>query len=78
VHDLLDHIDEPTDIEIREALSGNICRCTGYGRIVSAVQVSARRRQEAVAVLVSELDAGIDEIESGELDAGELDEGGDL
>ena len=83
VHDLLDHIDEPTDIEIREALSGNICRCTGYGRIVSAVQVSARRRQEAVAVLVSELDAGIDEIESGEIEAdeieaGELDEGGDL
>jgi len=29
---------EPTEAEIREALAGNICRCTGYGRIVDAVQ----------------------------------------
>jgi aerobic carbon-monoxide dehydrogenase small subunit len=37
VHHLLDHNAAPTDLETREALSGNICRCTGYGRIFAAV-----------------------------------------
>lgn len=45
VHHLLDNTPEPTDNDIREALSGNICRCTGYGRILDAVQqVVVRRR----------------------------------
>ena len=35
---------EPTDAEIREALAGNICRCTGYGRILAAVHTAARER----------------------------------
>ena len=35
---------EPSVAEIREALAGNICRCTGYGRIVAAVQAAARER----------------------------------
>jgi carbon-monoxide dehydrogenase small subunit len=35
---------EPTDAEIREALSGNICRCTGYGKILEAVRHSAAER----------------------------------
>jgi carbon-monoxide dehydrogenase small subunit len=33
---------EPTDGEVREALAGNICRCTGYGRIVEAVRRAMR------------------------------------
>jgi carbon-monoxide dehydrogenase small subunit len=33
---------EPSEAEIREALAGNICRCTGYGRIVDAVQRASR------------------------------------
>jgi aerobic carbon-monoxide dehydrogenase small subunit len=33
---------EPTDAEIREALSGNICRCTGYGKILEAVHAVAK------------------------------------
>ena len=37
-HDLLDRNPEPTETEIREELSGNVCRCTGYGRIIAAVQ----------------------------------------
>jgi carbon-monoxide dehydrogenase small subunit len=45
VHDLLARIAEPTPIEIAEELSGNICRCTGYGRIVAAVQQVAVSRQ---------------------------------
>jgi len=44
VHDLLDRRTAPTDLEVREALSGNLCRCTGYGRILAAVQTAARRR----------------------------------
>jgi carbon-monoxide dehydrogenase small subunit len=38
VHHLLSHTPSPSELEIREALSGNICRCTGYGRIVAAVE----------------------------------------
>ncbi len=37
-HSLLERSPEPTEMEIREELSGNICRCTGYGRIIDAVQ----------------------------------------
>ena len=37
-HALLERNPEPSEYEIREELSGNICRCTGYGRIIEAVQ----------------------------------------
>lgn len=44
-HSLLERSPEPSELEIREELSGNICRCTGYGRIIDAVQrVSVARR----------------------------------
>ena len=36
---------EPCDVEIREALSGNICRCTGYGKILEAVHAAATGRR---------------------------------
>ena len=39
--DLLDRSPSPSDDEIREALSGNLCRCTGYGRILEAVRMAA-------------------------------------
>ena len=46
-HALLGRNPEPTDTEIREELSGNICRCTGYGRIIEAVQrVAVSRRAQ--------------------------------
>jgi aerobic carbon-monoxide dehydrogenase small subunit len=38
LHDLLERNPAPTDIELREAISGNLCRCTGYGRILAAAQ----------------------------------------
>ena len=41
---LLERKSEPTMDEIREALSGNLCRCTGYSQIVEAVAEAARRR----------------------------------
>ena len=40
--DLLERTPDPGDDEIREALSGNLCRCTGYGRILDAVRTAAR------------------------------------
>ncbi len=46
VHDLLDQNPSPTDLEVREAISGNLCRCTGYVRIFDAVQRVAAERQE--------------------------------
>jgi aerobic carbon-monoxide dehydrogenase small subunit len=46
VHNLLDTNPHPDELEVREALSGNICRCTGYGRIFAAVEVAARRRSD--------------------------------
>ncbi len=44
VTDLLARTPEPGDDEIREALSGNLCRCTGYAKIFDAVQLAAERR----------------------------------
>jgi carbon-monoxide dehydrogenase small subunit len=41
--DLLRRIPDPSDDEIREALSGNLCRCTGYQKILDAVQQAATR-----------------------------------
>jgi aerobic carbon-monoxide dehydrogenase small subunit len=43
VHDLLRRIPLPTDAEIREALAGNLCRCTGYETILDAVRLAASR-----------------------------------
>lgn len=42
VHDLLTRTPRPTDPDIREALAGNLCRCTGYEKILDAVRLAAR------------------------------------
>jgi aerobic carbon-monoxide dehydrogenase small subunit len=44
---LLNRKPDPTMAEIRDALSGNLCRCTGYSQIVEAVAEAARRRTAA-------------------------------
>jgi carbon-monoxide dehydrogenase small subunit len=44
ITDILRHHDVETDAEIREALSGNLCRCTGYEHIVNAVRELVRER----------------------------------
>jgi carbon-monoxide dehydrogenase small subunit len=44
VTDLLARVPDPGDDEIREALSGNLCRCTGYAKIFDAVHLAAERR----------------------------------
>jgi len=46
---LLDRNSNPSDDEIREALVGNLCRCTGYLRIVDAVKDAASRQQAVLA-----------------------------
>ena len=42
-HDLLARVPSPSDLEIREALAGNLCRCTGYEKIMDAVRLAAVR-----------------------------------
>jgi aerobic carbon-monoxide dehydrogenase small subunit len=44
---LLDHNPDPSDAEIREALSGQVCRCTGYENIVRSVRWAAEHRAAA-------------------------------
>jgi len=38
---------DPSDEEIREAISGNLCRCTGYDHIVDAVHIAAEKMLQA-------------------------------
>ena len=45
--DLLARDPDPSDAEIREALAGNVCRCTGYESILAAVRLAADRVAEA-------------------------------
>ena len=46
-HALLQENPDPNEAEIREAIGGNLCRCTGYRQIVEAVQMAAKKLQEA-------------------------------
>jgi carbon-monoxide dehydrogenase small subunit len=46
VADLLRHDPDPDDATVREALSGNLCRCTGYAKILDAVRLAAGRMRE--------------------------------
>jgi carbon-monoxide dehydrogenase small subunit len=47
VHHLLEKNPQPSGFEVKEAISGNICRCTGYGRVFAAVEATIRSRSEA-------------------------------
>jgi carbon-monoxide dehydrogenase small subunit len=46
---LLDHNPNPSRQEIREALAGNLCRCTGYTKILEAVELAAERMEQSHA-----------------------------
>jgi carbon-monoxide dehydrogenase small subunit len=50
--DLLAHNPDPTDDEIRHAIQGNICRCTGYQNIVAAVRAAATAMRDGAAAPV--------------------------
>jgi aerobic carbon-monoxide dehydrogenase small subunit len=49
-HDLIERQPAPSDAEIREALAGNLCRCTGYEKIMDAVRQAAASRSAAGGV----------------------------
>ena len=67
---LLDREPNPTEHEIREAISGQICRCTGYATIVRSIQWAAAH--EAAAGAGSDTDAA-GSVASDSLDAGTVD-----
>ncbi|MFG2121147.1 (2Fe-2S)-binding protein [Streptomyces sp. NPDC048710] len=46
--EMLENNPNPSDADIREALSGNLCRCTGYEKIMDAVRLAAARQSEGV------------------------------
>lgn len=76
-HALLQRNDDPTREEIVEAISGNICRCTGYGQIVEAVELASERLRKANAPRMKPVETaakGADHApQSGLLEASELD-----
>lgn len=47
IHHLLETHPDPTEQQVKESISGNICRCTGYGRIFDAVETVVERRRTA-------------------------------
>ncbi|OFX15116.1 MAG: (2Fe-2S)-binding protein [Armatimonadetes bacterium RBG_19FT_COMBO_69_19] len=47
VADLLQHDPAPSELTIREALAGNLCRCTGYAKIIDAVKLAAQKMGNA-------------------------------
>jgi carbon-monoxide dehydrogenase small subunit len=49
---LLAHNPDPSEAEIRQAISGNLCRCTGYVNIVKAIQYAGKKMREAELVAV--------------------------
>lgn len=50
---LLAHNPDPSEAEIRQAISGNLCRCTGYVNIVKAIQSAGKKIREAEPVAAS-------------------------
>ncbi|MFK7965523.1 MAG: (2Fe-2S)-binding protein [Burkholderiaceae bacterium] len=46
-HELLSNNPQPTDDEIREAIAGNLCRCTGYTYIINAIRSAAEKMRQA-------------------------------
>ncbi|RCW42928.1 carbon-monoxide dehydrogenase small subunit [Halopolyspora algeriensis] len=55
--DLVNRVPHPSDAEIRESLAGNLCRCTGYEKIMDAVRLAADRRASSEASRSGKTDA---------------------
>jgi carbon-monoxide dehydrogenase small subunit len=48
--DLLAHNPNPTDQEIKEGISGNLCRCTGYVKQIEAIRIAAEKMRKGADV----------------------------
>ncbi|MFD0330302.1 (2Fe-2S)-binding protein [Streptacidiphilus monticola] len=75
VHDLLQRNHEPTELEARQALCGNLCRCTGYAGALAAVRKVAAARAETTAeepATAPAQEPGTTELGETELDAAGL------
>ena len=53
---LLDENPEPGEEEVKEAISGNLCRCTGYTKIIRAIQSAAEKMRKKTGATCREID----------------------
>ena len=77
VHDLLERNHQPTELQAREALCGNLCRCTGYQGALAAIEKVAQSRAEAAEAAETAAEAAAEAAEAAgpeELDAADADE----
>ncbi|MFP8964741.1 (2Fe-2S)-binding protein, partial [Streptomyces nanhaiensis] len=58
LHDLLEGNHDPTELETRQAVSGNLCRCSGYRGVLDAVRTVVAEREAAAATLAEAREAG--------------------
>ena len=65
VHDLLERNHQPTELQAREALCGNLCRCTGYQGALAAIEAVAQARAEAAEAAEAAAEAAADAAEAG-------------
>lgn len=72
-HALLERNDDPTREDIVEAISGNICRCTGYGQIVEAVELASERLRKGNAPRTKRAERTDYTTQSGLLEASDTD-----
>jgi aerobic-type carbon monoxide dehydrogenase small subunit (CoxS/CutS family) len=64
VHDLLERNHQPTELQAREALCGNLCRCTGYQGALAAIEAVAQARAEAAEAAEAAAEAAADGAEA--------------
>jgi aerobic carbon-monoxide dehydrogenase small subunit len=58
IHDLLARDPDPEPLAVREALAGNLCRCTGYGRILAAIETVVAQRTSGSSAASTPVDIG--------------------
>ncbi|SEP55746.1 2Fe-2S iron-sulfur cluster-binding protein [Streptomyces radiopugnans] len=77
LHDLLEGNHDPTELETRQAVSGNLCRCSGYRGVLDAVRTVVAEREAAAATLAEAREAEARDAEAGGRRTGDGGERGD-